>query len=86
MSGTSPSAATRSGQGRPVGSVGQVGGQRVRLRAQPPGELFEAVGAAGHQHHLVATPGEYPGELFSDARRGAGDDGRAVVAWLREGP
>ena len=54
-------------QGRPVGSVGQVGGQRVRLRAQPPGELFKAVDAAGYQHDLVATPGKYLGEFLTDA-------------------
>jgi len=52
----------------------------MRLRAKPTGELFEAVGAAGHQHDLIATPGKYPGEFLSDARRGAGDDGSAVVS------
>jgi hypothetical protein len=39
----------------------------MRLRAQPSGERFEAVGATGHQHQLIAAPGKYPGELFADA-------------------
>ena len=54
-------------QARPRGSIGQVGGQRVRLRTQPSGELVKAVGAAGYQHHLIAAPRKYPGELFADS-------------------
>ncbi len=71
-------------QGRPFGSVGQVGGQRVRVRSQPCGELFEAVGAAGYQHYLIAAPRQYCGELLADTRRCAGDDGGAVISWRWE--
>jgi hypothetical protein len=54
------------GQGRPFGAVGQVGGQWVRLSAQPSGEVFETVGAAGYQDDLIAAPRQYLGKLLAD--------------------
>src|SRR5271168_2404561 len=56
----------------------------MRLWAQLCGELVKTVGAAGYQHDLIAAPREDPGELLTDTRRSAGDDGSAVAGWWRE--
>jgi hypothetical protein len=45
------------------------------LREQPPAELLEPVGAAGHQDEIDLLGREPDGEFFADASAGAGDEG-----------
>jgi hypothetical protein len=34
--------------------------------AQPSGEIFETVGAAGYQDEMIAAPRKYLGKLLAD--------------------
>ena len=54
-------------------------------RAKLCGECVQALATAGDQHEVVAAGGELAGELLPDPRRGARDQGGAVVTRGREG-
>jgi hypothetical protein len=55
------------------GRLGQVGGHHQRpdavLRGQLAGERLELGLGASHQHHVIATGGEQPGEVQADDPR-----------------
>ena len=59
--------------------VQQVGGYDVRGAPEPVGHGLQLVGRAGDQDQLVATTGELPGDLGSDALGSACDNGH--TAW-----
>jgi hypothetical protein len=65
-----------------LGLVGEVGDDDLRLAAlggDAPGQVAQAVLAAGGQGDLGAGLGQAQGHGLAEARRRAGDQGRAAV-------
>jgi hypothetical protein len=54
------------------------------LGAQLPGELAQALLAPRDERDALAAPGELTRDRGSDARGGAGDEGRRGLCGLRE--
>ncbi len=71
----------------PRGGIGEVDGAHLDghavLFAQPVGECFEHLVAAGRDDQVVPAAGEFDGQRLADVLRSTGDDRTAVRRWVR---